>query len=653
MIYRCLIMVLLLLYVQSNAADDTTLSIPRALQDRIEKVLNKAGISFGGEIRAGLFSSVISGSGINPEGRTKESDGFGAVDFDIHARPNDAIGGRVILRVHHNWENLFSDPGNPIFSRWISIDGNIGGCFPLHISDFTDQFSPLTLAMPRIDLLYEPEMFSRLRKNAMKEFFIDENNRPLQGLNAGFDRAFQPLFDRFAFRILGSRLRSAGTTDIKAQKVVNTYEEASPFSTYFFGTNLDTRFLKNYALGGSWLVIGDHKNSARLPDNLTRGRTSRQIDSVVNTMVQKTRIADVRATCAIAPLSGLPGSEVRLYGEAAFSFDDTAWYSAATLNHDAIYGSAVYGGIAAKMNVSSEVKVDADVRYLRNKADFRNELAQTPGFIGNRIMNVEGDSMNGSCIIPNHYSTFDALYHNVFKFCPGTATNLWHKAPFVKSSYSNNVYTQRTLDGIADSMLDPAVQLVMPFGEATPDRQGITMNVTGSWEKGGIEMQLLFSALTGERLPAWRPASDDPLALKQTGGGLSWNISALVRQLPYPFVISGSFVRSSRVTDTIGDSDIGSDFINAGLSWQLLKQLTVYVGAQRIVTRFNSMEVLRQTHFSAGPVWSVTPGVDVFLTWGRIAVSGKDELSNAGNPYQYLKGSFNQRIIECSMMAHF
>ena len=646
MMFRYVLAGMLLIGSRASADGDTTFSIPKSLQERIERTLDKAGISFGGVFQSGRFGSTIHEDGLDPQVRTKETEGFSSVDFDIRARPNESISGRAVLRLHHNWENFYSDPGNPLFSRWLSIDGNLAGMLPFHLGDFTARLTPLTLAMPEIDILYEPDIFARQRKNAMSEFSIDENKRPLQGLNVGFNGAFRPLFDRSALTLFGTRLRSVDVNIENGQKAVNTHEGVTDFSTLFFGTDLDTRLLTDYTFGSTFLLIADHKGSSRLPDSL--------IDRDART----TRIVDFRAGWNVASLIGLPGSEVRFYGEAAFSFDDTAWSNAnRTLNRDLIFGSAGYGGIAAALHIIPEVKIDCDIRYLRNKANFRNQLAQSPGFIGTRIMNVESDSIHGNVIVPNHYSTFDALYHDVFKFCPSRETNLWHKAPFVKSSYSNNVYTQKTLDSIEANSLDPAIQLVMPFGEATPDRQGAIVHLRGVWGKGGFEAQALLSAFTGERLPAWRPAGEALLSFRQLGGGLSWDISTLAGALTYPCTVSGSFLRESRKNDKSGGTDVMSDFINIGLSWRLLKRLTMLAGLQRINAQYNSKVALLQTHTSAGFSWSLTKGAELFFNGGGIWVDGNGNAPREDDTYhdafQSVTGIFHQYFTDVSLRVHF
>ena len=102
----------------------------------------KAGISIGGEFRSQYTGAKISGDSLDQSKRTRETNEFTSVDFDIKARPNEYISGRIVFRMHQNWQNFFSDISNPIFSRWISIDGNPMDMFRFNIGDFKEKYSP-------------------------------------------------------------------------------------------------------------------------------------------------------------------------------------------------------------------------------------------------------------------------------------------------------------------------------------------------------------------------------------------------------------------------------------------------------------------------------------------------------------------------------
>jgi hypothetical protein len=364
----------------------------------------------------------------------------------------------------------------------------------------------------------------------------------------------------------------------------------------------------------------------------------------IDTAAQRTDIADVRGAFSFIP--GLPESEVRLYGEAAFSWDDTSWYRSGSLTDKHIFGHAVFAGISATMSPLSALALSMDLRFIRNKKNFCNELAQSPAFTGVRIMNIESDSLVNTNFYANHYSTFDALYHHVFKFCPSEETNLWHKAPFTKSSYASKVYTQDELKGLQDSLVDPAVQLVMPFGPATPDRQGVRGNIGVELERAGVEARLLFSLLSGERKLAEMKRDTQQPVYSELGVGGSFDASAVTDQLTYPLVVSASFIRSRKNMDSL----LTVDHVTAGLYWQFLKRLSCNAGIQNITCTLGDRQ-LRQTCLLGGGIWHLTRGANVYGTLGWIWVDNDYGLDKS--PHSFTLGKFSQMITEVMFNVEF
>jgi hypothetical protein len=641
---------------------DSIPQLPMSLQRRIEKVLNKAGISFDGEFKSGHFGSSISGQGLDSNHRTIESNDFSTVDFDIHARPNTSASGRLILRMHHNWQNYWSDPGNPITARWISIDGVIANKIPFSVGNFKALYTPLTIYVPEPELLFEPEIFQRQRKGAMEEVFVENNERPLEGLTMGLDVKLAPLFDQFHANVLGVRLRNTQTSINRGLYVVNGTEASPDFSKLAFGSTVDAIVLNKISIGGSLLSIADNKMNYR---------NSGIDDATVDLSAQSTTIADARIGLDLKSLVSrwdfFRLSALRLYTEAAFSFDDSAWYENKELCQKAIPGRAAVGGIFMQTNMARVCLLDFDVKYISNESNFRNVLAQSPCFLGKRIMNIESDTRlatTQSSIAFNHYSTFDALYHNVFKFCPKEGTNQWDKAPFTKNSYSNIVYSKNELRGISDSGLDPSVQLIMPFGPATPNRRGIDAQINVASPDSGIQVSTLLSFL-GERSGELDSTIRPPVAFSQEGIGACIDIAKVVQGLHYPLAMSFSFVHSTasdsgalaEANDTWSGMTIRNDFYNLGLSWQFWKKTSLLGGMQFIKTYFRrntESQTQRQTHWLLGLSWQAAEAADVIGSFGQIIVdNNSDEAVRTGSLLRNSKGDFKQFLTDISLRVYF
>jgi hypothetical protein len=135
-------------------------------------------------------------------------------------------------------------------------------------------------------------------------------------------------------------------------------------------------------------------------------------------------------------------------------------------------GMALNAGLDVRYSAGDIFGVRAEFSYMSNDRDFRNALAQSPSFIGHRIMNNEVTRVRDSGGVKKtiqYYSTFDALYNTVFKFT--TKDNvLWTKSPYMKTSYYRGIMDKQELNVFDEDYYDPTVQLVLPMGPATPNR---------------------------------------------------------------------------------------------------------------------------------------------------------------------------------------
>ncbi len=473
----------------------------------LENILSKEGISLGGVFRSQYLHSSIGGPGSVPTYRSEEGVEYTSVDFDIRARPNSATQGRLIMRMHQDWRNFFSDIGNPINTRWLSIDGNVKGMFSYSAGDFQRKYSPLTLWAASPGVLYEPALFAGDRRESMDEVFLQDDKRLLQGVDlafdAGLDQGSRSLLKELHADLLGSRLRNVDIGFDKGNKATSLVEQANG-EKYLAAANLDLASPLGVSLGGSGLLIFDKKGSF---DHSKGGEP--------DTAAQHTLVASGRAGFDLASLLHAEGWGLSLSGEYAMSNDDTNHFVKAALPdaedslvEGQIKGSALLARLQGSWSSGKVFGIRIGVNYLKNEADYRNELAQSPTFVGERILNFDNDSTvlgRSNDARARNYSTFDAMYAHVFKFVPGDQTNLYTRAPYQKNSWYSAIMTQGEMTAFAASRVDTSVQLVMPFGPATPNRAGIQADLKADALDGKLEAQASYSALenvTGPKVAA-------------------------------------------------------------------------------------------------------------------------------------------------------
>ena len=617
----------------------------------LENILSKEGISVGGAFRSQYLHSSIGGPGALPLLRSEEGVEYTSVDFDIKARPNSATQGHLIMRMHQDWRNFFSDIGNPINTRWLSIDGNVKNMFSYSAGDFTRKYSPLTLWAPSPEVMYEPALFAGDRREAMDEVFLQDNKRLMQGVDLAFDAALdnsdRALLKELHADILGSRLRNVETNIGNGDKPTD-FVETSPLDKYLGAGNLDLASPLGLSLGGSYLLIFDKKG------NYTGDSSSADLAA------QHTWIASGRAGFDVGSLLGAKDWGLSLSGEFAKSTDDTDYQlpkNDSVTFHQQITGNALFARFQGNWSAGKMFAVKAGVNYLKNDADYRNELAQSPTFIGERILNIDNDTakVRTNDSRARDYSTFDALYDHVYKFVPGLRTNLWSKAPFQKNSWNSSIMNQDEMAAFAATRIDTAVQLVMPFGEATANRAGIQSDLTLDAMDGNIEVRGSYAALqnvTGIKVDSVR--SLPVTKYTQAGGGLKIEAGGLIG-MPLPLTLAGSFMRSTANNDGIaGDSlhvltKVTSDFINAGAQWNFWKRFSVLGGWQQITTTVDraAAEAKQvQTHTAGGIDYKVSAGAHLLFSVGQIKVDEPPPVAGGDR-------DFSQLMTDLFLTVHF
>jgi hypothetical protein len=638
----------------------------------LERIMAKTGISFDGEFRSQFFTAGVAGSAVDKSKRSNETVEFTSVDFDIKARPNTLTQGRLIFRMQQDWRNFFSDISNPIFTRWVSIDGSLKGMFSYDVGDFRQKFTPLTLYTPDIDILYEPDLFARQREVAENELFLNDNQRVLQGVNLNFGAEVYPVFNALKVNALATRLRNVETSIQNGNKVTAAIEK-SLVEKFMAAGNIDMTFLKGLSIGGSFLDIFDNKGSFAGSDTL------------MDTMAQNTRIGDFRGSVEIGPMINAQNWNLGISAEMALSSDDSAFYDtvgrgaamaggatpAFKLSKESISGNAFRAALNAGYKIPDIFNFSLDVGFINNTSNFRNELAQTPGFIGRRIMNVENDAMTSPVSMPTRlYSTFDALYHQVFKFAPSKENpSWWYQEPFSKNSYNPMVFTQSELNTMKyryfqSQYLDPSVQLVMPFGPATPNRTGINGNFTLGFLNDQLQAKALFASLKEidtTVIPATltSPAMTIPKTeYSQAGGGIKVELSKFIGW-KYPFNLSAGAVSSKASNDGIaGDTNfpagsITSNFFTGSLYFKFWKRAAFLAGTEYIANTFKTDSAFTQNQLltAIGLEYKVSDGASITGTFGQI------DVMHSGSPTKIASnkttGNHNQKLINLFLRVMF
>lgn len=599
------------------------------VQSKLNSILDKAGIEFNGSFRSQYMQSdldagVSGDSAIDWGKKSSETNQWTSVDFDILARPNDALNARCMFRMHQNWENFFSDVANPIFLRWLSIDANIKEMIRFNVGSYRQHYSPLTLWSPDIEIPYEPDIFTFKRMEAMKEVFLGNNDRILQGVNFNFDAEIVPIFNEFHFNAQLSRLR-LGETSILSGSAVAAYFEKSNMDRYFTSVNTDIVALRGLGFGFTLFDVFD------LP------ATYNGVIEKGKILAEQTIVGAVRINPTSKIFLENENILVGLNVEAAFSMNrDSAWYD--TTAGDSTFNTTNVNGLALDANLNGMFKfgtgsVSINLGFMNNDNKYTNEMAQSPSFLGQRILNIENDYEHQARL----YTTFDALYNYVFKFTP-SANNSWTKEPRRKLSYINAILDKGDLDSVnqIDVRLDPALQTVFPLGPATPNRTGPKGEVELSLFNGGVKASVDVAMLN--EVEADTTVSTEKTSFTKLGGGLCVDIATWVKslnkcKLSFGYSLEGA--KNSKVMSGVDENGspvysnmaTNNTFMNLGLYYNFWKRFSLLGGYQQIINKNEIVgytTTITQVNIAGGLEYKITDGRKVIAKIGQVGVDFAD-----------------------------
>ena len=657
------------------------------LDAKVDSIQAKRGVVIGGKIRAAAQASYFD-TDQDPTGKNKmpetERNEIANADIDFHFRTYECVRANVMLRMGAGMQEYFSSASKTLSVGWINVEGNVGNNFYWVVGDFRQQYSPLTLYSPDVEILYEPTIFARKRHMAESQELLEGNQRNLQGVNVQFREYFGKSLGEFRAEAMVARINRTSVLDLSGAEgnilpndSVAGASQAANMDKWVVAGNLELLPMdKNLYIGVTPMYIFDNEDSYsytyRHPDKYLDEDYVLESINPYEIDPQKTLIVSGRVGGDIAGFLGNKNLILDLVAEYAYSSDDVYNHSQIPVvdelgnpEMNSETGETVMQDVASKktldgsallVNLNVGYKMDADwslvlgVDVVRNDSNWFNNLAQSPKFFARRILNsdVDGNTVKYGVYSPL-YSSFDALYNYSPKFSPVSAvlgtddngiadgqTDSYNVAPYNKSSWKSNVYTRAQL-ALLEDMSDPALQLSLPNGLATSNRMGGRGNLVFEL-KDFAEAQVLSSYFTQvSPLIGYKEAT-----YLEFGGGAKVDVFKILG-FQKPLELSGSYKHSERKIDTDnwaslglvdGTAELKSDFINAGLYVQYLPRLGFTAGFQYVKTEYNTYEGLhsglvaplmsgKQMQWMVGLDYSLAKNAWLSINYGMISVSNE------------------------------
>ena len=627
----------------------------KALQAKADSANAKRGVEIGGSIRAvaqrSSFSTDQDQTGINKLPDVERNE-FVSADLNFGFRPYEFVRANLTMRLGGGMQEYFASAAKTLEAKWINVEGNIGKNFYWVVGDFRQELSPLTIYNPGIDIMYEPTIFARKRHMAQKEQLLEGNKRNLQGMNLQFRQEIDPMIGEIRAEAFLARVNRVSVLDFSGAEGNILPKDSIPgFATslasntdkWLVGGNIELLPMqKNVYVGVTPMFIFDNEKTNSYvyrhpmprnakPDDFNQNDPgiNSYVQQVINPDVgpQNTLVVSARAGADVAGLMQNKDLTLDLVAEYAMSINKTKTPGSVgemevigpdgnpvmtqveiPETEEKANGSAMLVTLNAGYKVDNSWNAGLTLDFIRNDEKWFNNLAQSPSFFAQRILNSDKDGETVKYGVNSPlYSTFDALYNYSPKFSPvgrtmgtnddafkGGQSESYNIAPYNKNSWGSNVYALEQL-ALINMMTDPAIQLSLPNGLATSNRMGVRALVKGDWQNK-VEAQALVGVFN--QVKSTTP-DVDKVSYMEFGGGVKVDIAKFIAY-DKTLDISGSFKHSESKTTLVPGSvtsaTLGvaegaykSDFINVGLCTQFLPRVGFTAGFQMINSDYGAV----------------------------------------------------------------
>ena len=686
----------------------------KALQAKADSANAKRGVEIGGSIRAvaqlSSFSTDQDPTGINKFPDVERNE-FVTADLSFGFRPYETVRANVIMRLGGGMQEYFAAAAKTLEAKWLNVEGNIGKNFYWTVGDFRQELTPLTIYNPGIDIMYEPTVFARKRHMAEKEQLLEGNKRNLQGANLQFRQEIDPMVGEIRAEAFFARVNRVSVLDFSgAEGNILPNDSLAGYATslaantdkWLVGGNIELLPMqKNIIVGVTPMFIFDNENSKTYTYRHLMSRGSKpnefkpdelyDIDGVpqsglyvrqeINPDVgpQNTLVLSARVGADVAGIMQNKNLTLDLVAEYAMSINKKKILGAADpvsgvvpVIEESENGSAILVNLNAGYKVDDSWSAGITLDVVRNDEKWFNNLAQSPSFFAQRVLNSDKDGNTVKYGVNSPlYSTFDALYHYSPKFSPISRelqtddnafkdgqTESYNIAPYNKNSWGSNVYAKEQL-ALINMMMDPALQLVLPNGLATANRMGVRALIKGDWQEK-VEAQALVSVFN--QVKSEFEGIVDKVSYMEFGGGAKADI-AKIAGLSKPAEFAASYKHSESTTNMVSglSGTLKSDFINVGGSFQFLPRVGFTAGFQMINTDYGSilgsieginpnvgldvpLVKSKQMQWMVGFDYTVADNAWLAINFGMINVTNDYNTNTLGATTRNLPDYFNKTV---------
>ena len=643
------------------------------------------GLKINGTAKAGGLTSMASSDQFDVVSPTQENQAFTDVNMVFTARPSSETEVRLEMRLHKDWQSGFDENNNPMIGHWFSYDGKIlDKHVDFNLGYMKVGFTPYTLYTPQQQLLQEPEIFAEKRVEALAQRNLDTTTaRLMQGLNVDYHSGkVGPLTDIHA-QATGARMRNT------AKKYDQVFFDFDYADRYFYGLRAGAE-LFGANLGVNYTDVFDRHKAAR-----ARIGANDVIHYEDNSVLSVELGFDSKEILPSLPVEfGLNGEFAMSWWAADKDYQIKAAENTYNLQYANVYGDSIiivvpfvdsvyktvnekegdangssfYVEPYAKLDLAG-IKVDAKVMYLKNDENFWSEMASSPVYEGNNVvLNANALYSNDTYTnLVNNFgmSSLENMYFAVYNSNPlglsnlmssATSTNAltdtdedaryfhtriynnYKNAHFYRNGYNAEVMKRREISEALVN-IDPSVSMELPYGIATPDREGIKASLNFHWNDV-LEVNAVFAKL--DEAFATKHDADGKIVAGETeansfmryGVGLGLDVGRLVPSLGLGAKVQLSYDHSEE------DAYLqrSADRLMGGLSLEYGRfgllagyQSSTKTFGKPLVVGTSGIAKVEESLLLAGPRVKIAPNSYVSVQYGlltdAITLTGNDQLS--------------------------
>lgn len=540
------------------------------------------GLRVNGSAKAGVLASMASSDQFSDDSPTQENQAFTDMNLVFSARPSSETEVHLEMRLHKDWQSGFDENNNPMIGHWFSYDGKIlNKHVDFNLGYMKVGFTPYTLYTPQQQLLQEPEIFAQKRVEALAQRNLDTTTaRLMQGLNVDYHSGqVGPLSDIHA-QATGARMRNT------AKKYDQVFFDFDYADRYFYGARVGAEIF-GANLGVNYTDVFDRRKGAR-----ARIGASDVIHYEDNSVFSAELGFNSKTMLPQLPVEfGLNGEFAMSWWSADKDYQIRAAHNTYNLEYANVYGDSVIIVVPFVDSVYKTVnekegeangssfyvepyasldmagfQVDLKAMYLKNDENFWSEMASSPVYEGNNVVLNANAMYNSDATtdLVNNFgmSSLENMYFAIYNSNPLGLSNLmtsetsknaltntkedgkyfhtriynnYKNAHFYRNGYNAEVKKRREISEALVNM-DPSVSMELPYGVATPDRQGLKASLNFHWNDA-LDVNVVFAKL--DETAATKHDADGKIVDGETeansyiryGVGLGLDIGRFIPQL--------------------------------------------------------------------------------------------------------------------------